>query len=309
MRLSPDPQPSLAWPALAPMHEVGMSTGPLSIDFSGNRVLVTGGSRGIAGEIARSFARNGADVAVNYCSTADQLAGYPDAAACLIQEMRGFGSSAHAVEADLLRPGEARRLVAEAMSLLGSIDILVLSASVQIHKDFIEMRDEDVAAQLQINLISNIQILQETIPPMRERRRGRIISIGSVQETAPSAEMPIYAMTKAAQDNLVRNLAVENAPYGITVNNVAPGLVKTDRNAFRREDMDAWNRLTAEANPIGRAGLPEDIAPAVLFLASDAASFMTGATLQITGGAHIPRARPSSRPPPLAAWPQFQTGE
>jgi NAD(P)-dependent dehydrogenase (short-subunit alcohol dehydrogenase family) len=291
------------------MHEVEMSTGPLSIDFSGSRVLVTGGSRGIAGEIARSFARNGADVAVNYCSRADHLAGFPNASAQLVEEMRGCGSSAHAVEADLLSPGEARRLFAASVSLLGSIDILVLSASLQIHKDFLEMGDEDVAAQLQINLVSNLQLLQAAIPPMRERLRGRIITIGSVQETAPSPEMPIYAMTKAAQENLVRNLAVENAPYGITVNNVAPGLVKTDRNAFRRRDMESWNRISAEANPIGRAGLPEDIAPAVLFLASDAASFVTGATLQITGGAHIPRARPSSQPSFPTSWPQRKAGE
>jgi NAD(P)-dependent dehydrogenase (short-subunit alcohol dehydrogenase family) len=291
------------------MHEVGMSTGPLSIDFSGSRVLVTGGSRGIAGEIARSFAKNGAEVAVNYCSAADHRAGFPDASARLVEEMRGYGSSAHAIEADLLQPGGARRLYAEAVSLLGGIDVLVLSASVQIHKDFLDMSDEDVAAQLQINIVSNVQLLQDAIPPMRERRHGRIITIGSVQETAPSGEMPVYAMTKAAQENLVRNLAVENAAFGITVNNVAPGLVMTDRNAFRRKDMESWNRITAEANPIGRAGLPEDIAPAVLFLASDAASFITGATLQITGGAHIPRARPSFRPPHPASWPQLQAGE
>ena len=154
-----------------------------------------------------------------------------------------------------------------------------------------------------------LQILQETIPFMRERGWGRIITIGSVQESAPSAEMPIYAMTKAAQENLVRNLAVANAPYGITVNNVAPGLIRTDRNAFRRKDMDAWNRLAAQANPIGRAGLPEDIAPAVLYLASDAASFVTGATLQITGGAHIPGRSLTSQQQSPDQWPHLKAGE
>jgi NAD(P)-dependent dehydrogenase (short-subunit alcohol dehydrogenase family) len=286
-----------------------MTTGSLSIDFTGRRVLVTGGSRGIAGEIARGFARNGADIAVNFSRAADTAAGFPEAAPRLVEELRGYGATAHAIEADLLRPGEARRLFAEAVALLGCIDILVVSASVQIHKDFLDMGSADVAAQLQINIVANIELLQEAIRPMRERRYGRIVTIGSVQETAPSAEMPVYAMTKAAQENLVRNLAVENAPYGITVNNVAPGLVQTDRNAFRRKDMKSWNRLAADANPIGRAGLPQDIAPAVLYLASDAASFVTGATLPITGGAHIARSRPSSRPPNAAARPELKAGE
>jgi NAD(P)-dependent dehydrogenase (short-subunit alcohol dehydrogenase family) len=286
-----------------------MSTGPLSINFSGCRVLVTGGSRGIAGEIARSFARSGATVAVNYCAAADEVAGFPDAAHHLIEEMQSCGSTAYAIDADLQQPGEGRRLVSDAAARLGGIDILVLSASIQIHKDFLNMLEEDVTRQLQINLVSNIQILQEAIPLMRERGWGRIITIGSVQETAPSAEMPIYAMTKAAQENLVRNLAVANAPYGITVNNVAPGLIRTDRNAFRRTDMDAWNRLTAQANPIGRAGLPEDIAPAVLYLASDAASFVTGATLQITGGAHIPGRSLTSQQQFPEQWPHLKAGE
>jgi NAD(P)-dependent dehydrogenase (short-subunit alcohol dehydrogenase family) len=286
-----------------------MSTGQLSIDFRGKRALVTGGSRGIAGEIARSFARNGADLAVNYSRAADIAAGFPEASTNLVEELRGYGATAHAIEADFVRPGEARRLFAEAVSLLGGIDILVISASLQIHKDFLDMENADIAAQFQINIVSNIELLQEALPPMRERRYGRVVTIGSVQEAAPSAEMPVYAMTKAAQENLVRNLAVENAPYGITVNNVAPGLVQTDRNAFRRQDMEAWNRLAADANPIGRAGVPQDIAPAVLFLASDAASFVTGATLPITGGAHIARSRPSPRPPNSAARLELEAGE
>ena len=286
-----------------------MSTGPISIDFSGNRVLVTGGSRGIAGEIARLFLRSRAAVAVNYSAAADQRAGRPDAAQELVAEARSHAGIVHLIDADLSLPGEARRLVAEAVAVLGGIDILVLSASIQIHKEFLEVADADIAAQIQMNLVSNMQILQAAIPPMRAQHWGRIITIGSVQEAAPSAEMPIYAMTKAAQENLVRNLAVENAAFGITVNNVAPGLVRTDRNAFRRKDMDAWNRLSATANPIGRAGLPEDIAPAVLYLASDAASFVTGATLHITGGAHIPGATPARRQAPEFEVRQLKAGE
>ncbi len=96
-------------------------------------------------------------------------------------------------------------------------------------------------------------------------------------------------MTKGALENLVRCLALENAASGVTINNIAPGLVETDRNAFRRKDIDGWNRLARAANPMRRAGQPADIVGAALFLASDSAAFVTGATIQVTGGAHIPR--------------------
>lgn len=266
-------------------------TGALCVDFAGRRVLVTGGSRGIAGAIARAFANNGAAVALNYCEQADVRAGFPDAADRMLASLRENGASAAGIESDLTQRGAATALADRAIAELGGVDIVVLSASVQIHKDFVDQTEADIALQFQINLVSNIQLLQRLILPMRNAGWGRIITIGSVQEIAPSGEMPIYAMTKAAQENLVRNLAVQNARYGITVNNIAPGLVQTDRNAFRRQDPEAWEAIAAGANPIGRAGQPEDIAGAALFLASDAAAFVTGSTLQATGGAHIPWAR------------------
>ena len=142
------------------MHEARMSTGPLSIDFSGYRVLVTGGSRGIAGEIARLFVRNAATVAVNYSAAADTRAGRADAARELVEEMRAMPGAAYAHEANLACAGEARRLVHEVTAVLGGIDILVLSASLQIHKDFLEMDETDVSAQLQMNLVANRLVLR-----------------------------------------------------------------------------------------------------------------------------------------------------
>jgi NAD(P)-dependent dehydrogenase (short-subunit alcohol dehydrogenase family) len=129
---------------------------------------------------------------------------------------------------------------------------------------------------------------------MKQRTYGRIVTIGSVQEIAPSPEMPVYAATKAAQANLVRNLAVQFAPHGVTINDLAPGLVETDRNAFRRRDPAEWASSVRVANPMGRAGMPEEIAGAALYLCSDAASFVTGATLYVTGGAHIPQVTAST---------------
>ena len=262
----------------------------LSVDLLGMRVLITGGSRGIAAALVRAFAENGADVAFSYAALADKTAGQDKAAAELCAKTASPGRRVEAIEADLTKPDAARLLASQAESILGGIDAVVLSASIQVHKSFLAMPPEDVARQFQINLTANIELLQHLLPGMRAQGWGRVISIGSIQELAPSAEMPIYAMTKAALENLVRNLAVENAAYGITVNNIAPGLIETDRNAFRRQDMDDWKRLTRRANPMQRAGQPHDIAGAALFLASGAASFVTAATIHVTGGAHVPRA-------------------
>jgi NAD(P)-dependent dehydrogenase (short-subunit alcohol dehydrogenase family) len=264
----------------------------LGADLAGRRALITGGSRGIAGAVARAFAANGARIALNYCADADARAGFPDAARQMLDAMERDGAEAVGIEGDLTQPGAAAALAERSVSAFGGVDIVVLSASVQIHKDFLLQTEADIALQLQINLVSNIQILQGLIPAMRQAGWGRIIGIGSVQEDAPSGEMPIYSLTKSAQENLVRNLAVQNAPYGITANNIAPGLIETDRNAFRRRDPVAWETLAANANPMRRAGQPDDIVGAALFLASDAAAFVTGATIHATGGAHIPWARP-----------------
>jgi NAD(P)-dependent dehydrogenase (short-subunit alcohol dehydrogenase family) len=272
----------------------------LRADFTGRRVLITGGSRGIAGAIARAFADSGAQIALNYCREADARAGFPDAAERMAAAFRTSGVTTVEIEGDLTRRGTAAAVADRAVAELGGIDIVILSASMQIHKDFLDQTEADIALQIQINLVSNIQLLQRLLPPMRSAGWGRIISIGSVQEVSPSAEMPIYALTKAAQENLVRNLAVQNARFGITVNNIAPGLVQTDRNAFRRKDPAVWEALAASANPMGRAGQPDDIAGAALYLASDAASFVTGCTIEATGGSHIPGARVDALQPSAA---------
>ena len=146
---------------------------------------------------------------------------------------------------------------------------------------------EDLARQIAINLTANIEILQGLMPDMARRRFGRVLAIGSVQQQVPSAEMPIYSMTKAALVNLFENLAVQAGVDGITLNTLAPGLVETDRNAFRRRDMAEWERVSRSANPMQRAGQPaEMVAPALYFLSAEAA-FVTGATLFATGGGHV----------------------
>ena len=193
---------------------------------------------------------------------------------------------AEILELDLETPG-AGAVLGRAARAAGHVDSLVLSASVQVHRPFLLQDQTEIARQIATNLTANIELLQELMPAMARRGFGRILAIGSVQQRTPSAEMPIYSMTKAALANLFENLALQAGPDGITLNTLSPGLVETDRNAFRRQDMAEWERVCRRANPMGRAGQPSEmVAPALLFLSAEAA-FVTGATLFATGGSHI----------------------
>lgn len=116
---------------------------------------------------------------------------------------------------------------------------------------------------------------------------GRILAIGSINQTPPKSVLAVYAALKSAQHNLVINLAREYAPNGITINNLSPGLIATERNKFRRDDPHAWAKLELKCCPMPRAGTPSEIAPAALLLCSDAGSYITGADLQVIGGRHL----------------------
>jgi NAD(P)-dependent dehydrogenase (short-subunit alcohol dehydrogenase family) len=254
--------------------------------FAGRRVLITGASRGIAAEIALGIAARGGTVILNHSADADARAGKPQAAEALARRFADVGGAAEIIECDLATPG-AGTLLGRAARAAGPVDSLVLSASVQVHRQFLRQEPEDVARQISMNLTANIELLQDLMPGMARRGFGRILAIGSVQERTPSAEMPIYSMTKAALANLFENLALQAGPDGITLNTLSPGLVETDRNAFRRKDTAEWERVCRRANPMGRAGQPSEmVAPALLFLSAEAA-FVTGATLYATGGSHV----------------------
>ncbi|MCT8158677.1 SDR family NAD(P)-dependent oxidoreductase [Pseudoruegeria sp. SHC-113] len=264
--------------------------------FAGRRALVTGGSRGIAAAICRALAAEGASVAVNFSAQADSKIGKASAAEALVADLRAGGATAVAVEQDLMQPGGGASLAAKAHAALGGIDTLVLSASIQYHLPFLRQSIAEVEEQLRINILSNIEMLQACLPDMARDGYGRVLTVGSIQEVSPAAEMPIYSLTKAAMKNLVENLAVQAAGQGVLINNIAPGLVETDRNAFRRSDPAAWAALQAGANPVGRAGQPEDLTELALFLLSPGNGFTTGATIYATGGSHIPNAGGQNRP-------------
>lgn len=188
------------------------------------------------------------------------------------------------------QPRAGQALADEAVRVLGQIDSLVLSASVQIEKPLSEQSNADLELQYRMNLTANIELLNALLPSMADRGFGRVLAIGSAQEILPSPRMPVYAMTKAALSNLILNLAREYAPKGVTLNTLSPGLIATDRNTARRTDPAAWAQIQQNANPMHRAGSAQEIAPSALHLLSEEASFITGANLFATGGAHLGRA-------------------
>ncbi|MBB4151349.1 MULTISPECIES: SDR family NAD(P)-dependent oxidoreductase [Sphingobium] len=243
------------------------------IDLNGKRALVTGASRGIGAAIALALAESGADIAFTYqhaAEKADEVA----------QAIHGVGRRAVAIQADSADPDAITRAVSEAVSALGGLDILVNSAAIG-HSGLIA--DLDVAEYqklMDVNVRAPVLFAKAAIPHLSAR--GRIISIGSgLGERVPFPGVTAYAMSKAALTSFTRGLSRELGPQGITVNLVQPGSVDTDANPADGPAADFQRSLTS----LGRFAKPSEIANAVVFLASPAASVITGTTLTADAGA------------------------
>ena len=255
--------------------------------MAGRRALVTGGSLSIGRAIVEAFADAGAEVAVQYAPAADVALAHAGAATGLSGVLRERGVRHAMIEADFAQTGAGTRTVQAAAAALGGVDVLVVCASVQQREAFEAISAEQRERQTRINFHATVELMQAAFPPMKARGWGRILTIGSINQTRPDPELAIYAALKSAQHNLAINLARQVAAHGVTVNNLSPGLVATARNQWRRVDEAQWQGIQARANPMGRAGLPEEMAGAALLLCSEAGSFITGADLQVTGGAHL----------------------
>lgn len=255
--------------------------------LKGKTALVTGGSVSIGKAIALALAQSGADVAIQSARAADAAFDLPDAAASTCREIVAMGRRGMAIDADFSVPGEARRSFVEAEAALERIDILVIAASIQRRQPFGDVAQEELLRQAQVNFFSTVELLQAAVAPMAARGWGRVLSIGSINQDRPDPELSVYAALKAAQFNLICNLARQYAPSGVTLNTLSPGLVATERNRWRREDADEWAAIQNDANPMGRAGRPEDMLGAALLLCSAASSFITGANVEATGGSQL----------------------
>jgi 3-oxoacyl-[acyl-carrier protein] reductase len=239
-------------------------------DLADQAALVTGASGGIGGAIARVLHRAGATVG---------LAGTRrDALEALAGKL---GERAHVLVADLSDPQGAEALIKDAEAALGQIDILVNNAGIARDNLALRLRDEDWQAVLEVNLTATFRLTRGALRGMVRRRHGRIVSITSVVGVTGNPGQANYAASKAAMIGMSKSIAAEIATRGITVNCVAPGFIATAMTEKLTAEQQA--KITA-AIPAARMGTPDEVAAAVLFLASPEAAYITGQTLHVNGG-------------------------
>lgn len=247
-----------------------------SSKLSGKTAIVTGASKGIGAEIARQLAGAGAAVVVNYATSRD-------GADRVVKEIAARGGRAVAIQADCSRPEDIQRLFAETKSAFGGVDVLVNNAGVY---EFVPL--ESVTAEhyhriFNLNVLGLVLATQEAVRHFGPRG-GTIVNVSSVASTLCPASGSVYSASKAAVDAITRSLAKELGPRKIRVNSVNPGLVVTEGvHAAGLSSGDFRNQVEAQT-PLGRIGVPRDIAPVVLFLACDDSAWMTGESVFLTGG-------------------------
>lgn len=245
--------------------------------ITGKVALVTGSSRGIGAAIAEGLALAGANVVVHgrtLKSTGNTVA-----------KIRNLNRTVWFKPCDLSVVGSGKKLIKEVIERTGKLDILVLNASLQINATLEEMAADDLQMHFNANLRSTVELLQESLPHMVEQGWGRVVNIGSINQSRPKNIVMAYASMKAAQHNIIQSLARDYAKTGVVLNTLAPGLIDTDRNMERKtSDPVKWNEYVQNLNWMGRIGLPTEMVGAAIFLSSNSCSFMTGETIYLTGG-------------------------
>jgi 3-oxoacyl-[acyl-carrier protein] reductase len=241
-----------------------------------NRIaLITGASRGLGRAIALAFARQGADVAVNY-------RGHAEAAAEVVTEIRGMGRAAIAIQGDTSAGREAcEAIVKAALDEFGKVDILVNNAGITRDNLMMRMDEEEWRSVLETNLSGPFWMTRAIARPMLKARSGRIINMSSVAGRMGNVGQANYASAKAGLIGLTKSVARELASRGITCNAIAPGLIETELTA----DVPAAARqFVLDSTPLGYIGSVEDVAAAAVYFASDESRYVTGQVLGVDGG-------------------------
>jgi 3-oxoacyl-[acyl-carrier protein] reductase len=246
-------------------------------DLAGKIAMVTGGSRGIGRAVSFALAEVGAHVLVNY--RANQ-----GAAQETLRQIESAGGTGEILGFDVADPESVDSAIKDAAKRHGRIDILVNNAGISIDQLLLRVSPKDLEMTWATNINGALYCAKAAIRSMMRNKWGRIINVSSVVAESGNAGQVVYASSKAALLGMTRTLAREYASRGITVNAVAPGFIETDMTA---DLPDAAKQGIIEQTPVGRIGKPEEVAAAVVFLASEEASYITGQVVRVNGGMHV----------------------
>ncbi|HKL09839.1 MAG TPA: 3-oxoacyl-[acyl-carrier-protein] reductase [Clostridia bacterium] len=242
--------------------------------LKGKTAVITGASRGIGKAVAVRLGKAGANLVLNYRSNdiaMDEL----------IESLEKEGIKAVKAKGDVSNPDDAKELMKIAKDTFGSVDILVNNAGITKDKLIIQMKDEDFDSVIRINLKGSYNCIKHAAKIMMKQRSGKIINMASVVGVAGNAGQINYSASKAGVIGMTKSAARELAGRNITVNAVAPGFIETD---MTKALVEKAKGDMVSGIPLGRLGLPEDVAEAVVFLASDSADYVTGQVLHVDGG-------------------------
>jgi 3-oxoacyl-[acyl-carrier protein] reductase len=246
-------------------------------DLTGKVALVTGGSRGIGRAAALSLGKQGAQVVINYVSN-------EGAAREVAEQIQAAGGKAEIVQFDVGSSEAAERAVAEVAKRLGRLDVLVCSAGISIDGLLLRLKDDDFDRILSVNLKGAVACARAATKVMMRAKTGRVIFLSSVVGEMGNAGQTAYSASKAALLGVTKSMARELASRFITVNAITPGFIDTDMTgALTEEQKTSIN----QSIPLGRTGKPEEVAAAVVYLASDEAAYVTGQTLRVNGGMYM----------------------
>ena len=237
--------------------------------------FITGSSRGIGRAIALRLASEGYNIIIHGVKESEKLTE-------LKRTIEEKGGKAKIAVGNLCDLDETKALIEK----VNKVDILILNASVQYRIPWQDITVKDCFEQLNCNYISSLLLIQGVVPYMKKRGWGRIITIGSVQETKPHPDMLVYSSSKAAQTNMMHSLALQLAKDNITVNNVAPGVIYTDRNVEALSNEE-YAKKVADSIPVGFYGKAEDCTGIISYLCSDESRYMTGQSIYVDGGKSI----------------------
>jgi 3-oxoacyl-[acyl-carrier protein] reductase len=239
--------------------------------------IVTGGSRGIGRAVSVALARAGAKVVVNY-------SGNEDAAAETLRLVREGGSDGELARFDVGDADAVDQAISEIAKRHGRLDILVNNAGIALDQILLRIKPEELERTFAVNVGGTLWCCKSAMRVMMRKRQGRIINLSSVVGETGNPGQAVYASSKAAILGLTKTLAREYASRGVTVNAVAPGFIETDMTAGLPEPV---KQGAIAQTPLGRIGSAEDVAAAVLYLASDEAGYVTGQVIRVNGGMHV----------------------